>query len=168
MWTRPCVRSMGMPSRGPIRGSGQLRCWLPAAATTSPCHRPGRDTGPAGCRSPPPCGDGARHPRPQARRRAAALPLGQVPGQRRVAGHHYLAHNLLRWVATLGLGHRGLVAAKTLRCRLIALPGRLTRSARRSRLHLPQRWPWTSDFSQALGRLRAITTSPPLPVGMLR
>ena len=80
-----------------------------------------------------------------------------------------LAHNLPRWVAALGLGHRGLVAAKTLRCRLVALPGRLTRSARRSQLHLPKRWPWTSDFTQALGRLRALTTSPPqLLVGMLK
>ena len=79
-----------------------------------------------------------------------------------------LAHNLLRWVAALGLQHRGLVAAKTLRCRLIALPGRLTRSARRSQLHLPKRWPWASDFTQALGRLRARTTSPPPPLGILR
>ena len=79
-----------------------------------------------------------------------------------------LAHNLLRWVAALGLQHRGLVAAKTLRCRLIALPGRLTRSARRSQLHLPKRWPWASDFTQALGRLRARTTAPPPPLGILR
>jgi DDE family transposase len=80
-----------------------------------------------------------------------------------------LADNLLRWVAALGLGHRGLVAAKTLRCRLGALPGRLTRSARRCQLHLPNGWPWTSDFTQALGRLRALTTSPPQPpLGILR
>jgi hypothetical protein len=76
-----------------------------------------------------------------------------------------LAHNLLRWVAILGLGHRGLVAAKTLRCRLLALPGRLTRSARRWQLHLPNGWPCASDFIQALGRLRApMTRPPPLPV----
>jgi hypothetical protein len=37
-----------------------------------------------------------------------------------------LAHNLLRWVAALGLGVHGLVVAKTIRRRLIALPGRLT------------------------------------------
>ena len=54
-----------------------------------------------------------------------------------------LAHNLLRWPATLGLGTRDeLVVAKTLRRTLLALPGRLTRSARRWRLHLPARWPW--------------------------
>jgi Transposase DDE domain group 1 len=40
-----------------------------------------------------------------------------------------LAHNLLRWVATIGLGSADLMA-KTLRRRLLHLPGRLTRSAR--------------------------------------
>jgi hypothetical protein len=80
-----------------------------------------------------------------------------------------LAHNLLRWVATLGLGHRGLVAAKTLRCRLLALPGRLTRSARRWQLRLPSGWPWAHDCNRALGRLRARTTPPPSPaVGIVR
>jgi hypothetical protein len=49
-----------------------------------------------------------------------------------------LAHNLLRWIAQIGLGAHGeLVVAKTLRRTLLALPGRLTRSARRWRLHLP-------------------------------
>jgi hypothetical protein len=49
-----------------------------------------------------------------------------------------LAHNLLRWVAAIGLGTRQeLVVAKTLRRTLFSLPGRLTHSARRWRLHLP-------------------------------
>jgi hypothetical protein len=43
-----------------------------------------------------------------------------------------LAHNLLRWIAAIGLGARQeLVVAKTLRRTLLALPGRITRSARR-------------------------------------
>jgi Transposase DDE domain group 1 len=43
-----------------------------------------------------------------------------------------LAHNLLRWIAAIGLGVRGeLVVAKTLRRTLLALRGRITRSARR-------------------------------------
>jgi Transposase DDE domain group 1 len=70
-----------------------------------------------------------------------------------------LAHNLLRWVATIGLGSAELVVAKTLRRRLLALPGRLTRSARRRLLHLPRDWPWANQFLQALARLRAV----PLP-----
>ena len=36
------------------------------------------------------------------------------------------------------------------------MAGRLTRSARRLTLHLPQRWPWETQFSRALARLRAL------------
>lgn len=67
-----------------------------------------------------------------------------------------LAHNLLRWVAHLGLGIEGIVVAGTIRRRFIALPGRLTRSARRLRLHLPVAWPWREAFTLALDRLRAL------------
>jgi len=68
-----------------------------------------------------------------------------------------LAHNLLRWVAAIGLGARGeLVVAKTLRRTLLSLPGRLTRSARRCRLHLPAGWPWAAWFKLALARLRCV------------
>jgi hypothetical protein len=67
-----------------------------------------------------------------------------------------LAHNLLRWVATIGLGTSDLVVAKTLRRRLLHLPGRLTRSARRRRLHLPTDWPWATQFLGALARLQAV------------
>jgi hypothetical protein len=68
-----------------------------------------------------------------------------------------LAHNLLRWVATIGLGARDqLVVAKTLRRILLSLPGRITRSARRCRLHLPAGWPWAAWFELALARLRCI------------
>jgi DDE family transposase len=67
-----------------------------------------------------------------------------------------LAHNLLRWVATIGLGATDLVVAKTLRRRLLAVPGRLTRSARQRLLHLPTNWPWATQFLGALARLRAV------------
>jgi hypothetical protein len=54
-----------------------------------------------------------------------------------------LAHNLLRWTAVIGLGAGNeQTVAKTLRRTLLALPGRLTRSARQWRLHLPAGWPW--------------------------
>ncbi|HKH87917.1 MAG TPA: IS1380 family transposase [Acidimicrobiales bacterium] len=65
-----------------------------------------------------------------------------------------LAHNLLRWVAALGLDHRGPLVAKTIRRRLITIPGRLTRSARRDQLHIPRRWPWRDQFLSAALRLR--------------
>jgi hypothetical protein len=67
-----------------------------------------------------------------------------------------LAHNLLRWTATIGLGTRDQLVAKTLRRRLLAMPGRRTRSARQRLLHLPTDWPWARQFLGALARLRAI------------
>jgi Transposase DDE domain group 1 len=67
-----------------------------------------------------------------------------------------LAHNLLRWTQAIGLPKSTRRTARTLRRRLLALPGRLTRSARRWTLHLPARWPWQHDFLDALERLRAI------------
>jgi hypothetical protein len=71
-----------------------------------------------------------------------------------------LAHNLLRWTSLIGLPDQTVRAARTIRRRLLALPGRLTRSARQWTLHLPARWPWQTDFTQALERLRAL----PAPV----
>jgi hypothetical protein len=68
-----------------------------------------------------------------------------------------LAHNLLRWTASLGLGVGDQqTVAKTLRRTLLHLPGRLTRSARRWTLHLPSGWPWAHSFRMALARLRCI------------
>jgi hypothetical protein len=67
-----------------------------------------------------------------------------------------LAHNLLRWTAHLGAITDTTVVAKTIRCRFLTLPGRLTRSARTYTLHLPTRWPWAEAFLAALRRLRAL------------
>jgi len=67
-----------------------------------------------------------------------------------------LAHNLLRWTSVIGLPGHTVRAARTIRRRLLALPGRLTRSARRWTLHLPARWPWHHDFIRALARIRAL------------
>ena len=69
-----------------------------------------------------------------------------------------MAHNLARWAARIGLGEQ-LVTTKTLRRRFFSIAGRLTHTARHLTLHLPQRWPWETQFSCALARLRAI----PLP-----
>jgi hypothetical protein len=67
-----------------------------------------------------------------------------------------LAHNLGRWPAVLGLPDPTPRAARTLRRRLLALPGRLTKTARRWTLHLPARCPWQTDFIEALTRIRAL------------
>ena len=89
--------------------------------------------------------------------------LSHLPSGRFVANGAWLAvqtmaHNLARWTARIGLGER-IATTKTLRRRFFSLAGRLTRSARRLTLHLPDRWPWAEKFSRALARLRAI----PLP-----
>ena len=67
-----------------------------------------------------------------------------------------LAHNLLRWTQLLGLPETTVRAARTLRRRLLSIPGRLTRHARGWTLHLPARWPWHGDYISALNRIRAL------------
>ena len=79
------------------------------------------------------------------------LPSGRFPANGAWLAVQVMAHNLARWTARLGLDEQ-LVTTKTLRRRFFSLAGRLT-------LHLPKRWPWETQFSGALARLRAI----PLP-----
>ena len=67
-----------------------------------------------------------------------------------------LAHNLLRWTQLLGLPDTTVRAARTLRRRLLRIPGRLTLHARGWTLHLPARWPWHGDYISALNRIRAL------------
>jgi hypothetical protein len=67
-----------------------------------------------------------------------------------------LAHNLLRWTQLIGLPNSTVRAARTLRRRLLAIPGRLARHARGVTLHLPARWPWQEDYTAALARIRAL------------
>jgi len=67
-----------------------------------------------------------------------------------------LAHNLLRWSTLIGLPDTVVRVARTMRRRLLRMPGRLTRTARQWTLHLPARWPWQNDFAAALKRLRAL------------
>jgi hypothetical protein len=83
-------------------------------------------------------------------------PSGQFPANAAWAVLAALAHNLIRWVTTLGYGTDGPVVTKTMRRRLITLPGRITRRSRRDILHLPTNWPWKRDFltaATALGSL---------------
>jgi len=83
------------------------------------------------------------------------LPSGRFAANGAWLAVQVMAHNLARWTARLGLG-AGIITTKTLRRRLFALAGRLTRSARRLTLHLSARWPWAIGWSTALARLRAI------------
>ena len=86
------------------------------------------------------------------------LPSGRFAANAAWLAVQVMAHNLARWTARIGLGEQ-IVTTKTLRRRFFSLAGRLTRKARRLTLHLPQRWPWETQFSRALARLRSL----PLP-----
>jgi hypothetical protein len=68
-----------------------------------------------------------------------------------------LAHNMIRWVASLGLKHVGTVVAKTVRRKYITIPGRLTHRSRRAQLHLPTRWPWATEWTACFDRLRSLS-----------
>ena len=67
-----------------------------------------------------------------------------------------IAHNLTRWTSVIGLPGDTVRIARTLRRRLLQIPGRLTRTARQWTLHPPARWPWQHDFIRALARIRAL------------
>lgn len=69
-----------------------------------------------------------------------------------------LAHNLTRWTARLGGVHPDteLTVARTVRQRLLTLPGRIVNRSGRLVLRLPQRWPWDTTFTVALDRIRAL------------
>ena len=67
-----------------------------------------------------------------------------------------LAHNLVRWTAIAGKIRvdNQLVVARTLRTRLLAIPGRLVNRSGRSTLRMPTNWPWANTFISALATLR--------------
>lgn len=67
-----------------------------------------------------------------------------------------LAHNALRWSQLIGDPGTPVVTAKTLRRRLLHVPGRLVTSGRRRTLRLPTGWPWAHLLHRILDRLRAL------------
>ncbi|MEV7239609.1 IS1380 family transposase, partial [Streptomyces sp. NPDC051020] len=68
-----------------------------------------------------------------------------------------LAHNLTRAAGALAGTFHARATTATIRDHLINVPARLARSARRLTLHLPERWPWSTDFTQ----LFSIVHAPP-------
>jgi len=69
-----------------------------------------------------------------------------------------LAHNLLRWSVTLGRRSPidELVVARTVRTRLIAIPGRIVNRSGMPTLRGPLHWPWAGWFTSRLAALRAL------------
>jgi len=86
----------------------------------------------------------------------AHFPSGQFAANSAWTVIASIAHNLARWTSAIGLPGQTVSAARTLRRRLLQIPGRLTRTARQWTLHLPARWPWQGDFEAALARIRAL------------
>ena len=72
-----------------------------------------------------------------------------------------LAHNLLRWTATLGQPRPldRLTVARTLRMRLLAVPARLVNRAGTLVLRGPRDWPWAQWFERRLAVLRTLEPS---------
>ena len=88
------------------------------------------------------------------------LPSGRFAANGAWLAVQVMAHNLARWTARIGLGQQ-IVTTKTLRRRVFALAGRITRSARRLTLHLPRRWPDCEPFhSQPDGARPPLTRQP--------
>ena len=158
------------PDAAPVRlivpGRVKPTPWFPVEPSSPPTamhglhHRPRWGDAGTGGRSSPSRRDRECDTRPQVRCRTEPHAVRPLRRQRSlgVASSRRWPTTWPGWTARIGLGER-IVTTKTLRRRVFALAGRLTRSARRLTLHLPQRWPWDTQFSRALARLRAI----PLP-----
>jgi hypothetical protein len=73
-----------------------------------------------------------------------------------------VAHNLIRWTVTLGqpapVDQR--IVARTVRKRLIIVPGRLVNRSGTPVLRGPLNWPWAQWFGRRLARLRALQPVP--------
>ncbi|MDH6221985.1 hypothetical protein M2283_009332 [Streptomyces pseudovenezuelae] len=57
-----------------------------------------------------------------------------------------------------GRPQKSRTTTATIRDRLINVLASLARSARRLTLHLPERWPWSEDFTQLFSTVQAPPT----------
>ncbi len=86
----------------------------------------------------------------------AHFPSGQFAANSAWTVIAALAHNLGRWTSQIGLPDHTTRTAAVRRRRLLRIPGRLTRTARQWTLRMPARWPWQTDFTNALIRIREL------------
>jgi hypothetical protein len=89
-------------------------------------------------------------------------PLAHLPSGHFAANSAWLvlaamAFNLTRAAGTLASSFHAKATTATIRAQLINVAARVTRSARRSTLRLPQLWPWTDAWQ----RLFTAATGPP-------
>jgi Transposase DDE domain group 1 len=87
------------------------------------------------------------------------MPSGRFAANAAWMIFNVMAHNLGCWVSRIGNTDRSSppITTKTLRTRLLDLPGRMTTSGGKPILHLPENWPWDQEFNQLLAGLRAIS-----------
>ena len=90
------------------------------------------------------------------------MPSGRFGANAAWLGFNVIAHNLARWLTRLGM-KEPLLRTKTLRTRLLSLPGRMARSGRQTRLHLPLAWPWHEQFTAARERIAALSWAAAMP-----
>lgn len=86
----------------------------------------------------------------------AHFPSGQFAANSAWTVIAALAHNLGRWATQIGLPDRPVQTARTRRHHLLRIPARLTRTSRQWTLRMPARWPWQTDFTTVLDRIRAL------------
>jgi hypothetical protein len=98
-------------------------------------------------------------------RHAKDTGLGRFPSRELAINTAWLsvvmiAADLVAWLRPLALtGALATAEPKALRYRLLHVPARLTRSARRRHLRIPATWPWVDDLVAVFARVAAI----PLP-----
>jgi hypothetical protein len=87
----------------------------------------------------------------------AHLPSGKFMANSAWLACAVIAFNLTRAAGTIAGSRFARATTGTIRRTLIAVPARVASSARRLTLHLPQRWPWNSEWTELFTR----TASPP-------
>jgi hypothetical protein len=92
----------------------------------------------------------------------AHLPSGQFASNGAWLVMAAIAFNLTRAAGTIASVFHAKATTATIRRQLIAVPGRLARSARRLVIHLPKDWPWQDSweglFNAACGPPTPATT----------
>ena len=78
-------------------------------------------------------------------------PLAHLPSGSFAANSAWLvlaaiAFSLTRAAGALASAFHARATTSTIRTQMISVPTRLARSARRLRLHLPERWPWANAW----------------------
>jgi hypothetical protein len=89
----------------------------------------------------------------------AHLPSGQFASNAAWLVMAAIAFNLTRAAGTIASVFHAKATTATIRRQLIAVPGRLARSARKLVIHLPSHWPWQDSWQ---GLFNA-TCGPPTP-----